>query len=130
MEIKAGICGEQTITVTEEMTAMKVGSGLLPVYATPQMIALIECTAKDSIQPLLDENQGSVGTLISVSHVSATPVGMKVTCHTTVTEVDRKRIVFTVEVKDEAGLIGKGTHERFLIENGKFMEKVTNKRHS
>ena len=125
--METGIKGTQKITVTKEMTAEVMGSGTLPVYATPSMIALMENTASKSVQAQLEDGQGTVGTLINVKHVSATPVGMEVTCETTLVEVDRKRLVFEVKAFDEAGLIGEGTHERFIIDNEKFLSKAQSK---
>lgn len=126
MEI--GITKTQTIVVTEDMTAAKLGSGLLPVYATPSMIALMENTAAGSVEEFLGEGMGTVGTLINVKHLSATPVGGKVTCESKLIEVDRKRLVFEVKASDEAGLIGEGTHERFIIDNKKFMDRALAKK--
>lgn len=125
--LEAGITAKQTINVTEQMTAKVLGSGKLDVYATPSMIALMENTASNSVEECLEEGQGTVGTLINVKHTSATPVGMEVTCETTLTEVDRKRLVFEVKAYDAAGLIGEGVHERFIIDNARFMEKAGNK---
>lgn len=127
MDIQVGLVHKQTITVTKELTAEALGSGLLQVFATPAMIALIEDCAKNSIAPFLEEGWGCVGTLVHVEHVSATLVGKQVTCQTTVTEVDRKRIVFEAIVTDESGVIGRGTHERFLIQKEAFMNKLRNK---
>ena len=110
--MQIGITGKQTITVTEEKTAQAMGSGTLPVFATPAMIALMENTASKSVETELDEGTGTVGTLINVKHVAATPVGMDVTCETKLVEVDRKRLVFEVKAYDAAGVIGEGTHER------------------
>lgn len=126
MEI--GITGNQSIVVDENMTAEVLGSGTLPVYATPAMIALMENTASLSVEPYLKKGQGTVGTLINVKHMSATPVGMRVTCETELVEIDRKRLVFRVQAYDEAGPIGEGTHERFIIDNIKFMEKTEGKK--
>lgn len=126
--METGITGSQTITVTESMTAEVMGSGMLPVYATPSMIALMENTASNSVQDFLEKGQGTVGIRIDVKHVSATPVGMKVTCKTKLTEVDRKRLVFEVQAFDEAGLIGEGIHERFIIDNEKFLSKAESKK--
>ncbi|MDO5517707.1 MAG: thioesterase family protein [Clostridium sp.] len=109
------------------MTAEKMGSGTLPVYATPSMIALMENTASVSVADYLEEGKGTVGTLINVKHVSATRVGAAVTCETELIEIDRKRLVFEVKAYDEAGIIGEGTHERFIIDNNRFMENVNNK---
>lgn len=126
--MQIGITGKQTITVTEEKTAQAMGSGTLPVFATPAMIALMENTASKSVETELDEGTGTVGTLINVKHVAATPVGMDVTCETKLVEVDRKRLVFEVKAYDAAGVIGEGTHERFIIDNEKFLGKAEAKR--
>lgn len=125
MEI--GIKGSKTITVTEEMTAEKVGSGLLPVYATPSMIAEMENVASLSVQKELEEGCGTVGTKMNVDHLSATPVGMQVRIESELLEMDRRKLVFKVEAYDEAGLIGQGMHERFIIQNEKFLAKAESK---
>ena len=125
MEI--GIKGSKTITVTEEMTAEKIGSGMLPVYASPCMMAEMENVASLSVQNELEEGSGTVGIKMNVDHVSATPVGMQVRIETELTEIDRKRLVFKVEAYDEAGLIGQGMHERFIIQNEKFLAKAESK---
>ena len=127
-EMQPGIKGLQEITVTESDTAAVYGSGSLEVFGTPAMIALMEKTALNSIVPYLDETEGSVGTALDVKHTAATPVGMKVTCESELVEVDRKRLVFRLSVRDEAGPIGEGTHERFVIDNEKFMQKAEGKR--
>ena len=126
--MQIGITGKQTITVTEEKTAQAMGSGTLPVFATPAMIALMENTASKSVEAKLDEGAGTVGSLINVKHVAATPVGMDVTCETKLVEVDRKRLVFEVKAYEAAGVIGEGTHERFIIDNEKFLGKAEAKR--
>lgn len=126
--MQTGITGKQTITVTEDKTARVMGSGTLPVYATPCMIALMENTASMSVEPELEAGQGTVGTLVQVKHTAATPVGMEVTCETKLIEVDRKRLVFEVRAYDAAGVIGEGTHERFIIDNDRFMEKAEAKK--
>ena len=126
--MQIGITGKQTITVTEEKTAQAMGSGTLPVFATPAMIALMENTASKSVEAKLDEGAGTVGTLINVKHVAATPVGMDVTCETKLVEVDRKRLVVEVKAYDAAGVIGEGTHERFIIDNERFLAKAEAKK--
>ena len=125
--METGIKGKKTIKVTEELSAKVIGSGSLEVFATPAMIALMENTASESVEPYLEDGQGTVGTMVHISHSSATAVGEEVTCETVLTEIDRKRFVFTCKVYDKAGLIGEGTHERFIIDNQKFMDKVRNK---
>lgn len=125
--IEKGIKGRLEQTVTPGMSAARVGSGLVDVFATPMLVALIEQTCYESVLPHLDEGQGTVGTLVNVSHLSATPIGMRVWCESELTEVDRRRLVFSVKAYDDCGLIGEGTHERFVIDTAKFMEKLKNK---
>ena len=126
--LKSGIRGEKSVAVTAENTAATLGSGCLPVFATPAMIALMELCAAESVGDFLDEGQSTVGTRIDIKHVSATPVGMTVRCETELVEIDRRRLVFTCKAFDDAGLIGEGTQERFIVDNEKFMNKTEQKK--
>ena len=123
----AGIQGEKKEQVTQENTALTMKSGALKVYATPAMIALMEQAAYTSVAGELEEGQGTVGTLMNVSHISATPVGMEVTAKSELVKVDGRKLVFHVEAYDERGKIGEGEHERFIIDNEKFQNKADNK---
>lgn len=125
--LNTGIKYTKTETVNENNTAAKVGSGLLPVYATPAMIALLEGACAEAVAPELDAGMTTVGTKLDIEHVAATPIGMDVTCECELVEVDRRRLVFKVEISDAAGLIGKGTHERFIVDSEKFMAKTAAK---
>lgn len=125
--MKIGMTGTATVLVTEDNTAQKVGSGLLPVYATPSMIALLEMAACNCVSDYLEEGTSSVGTLINVKHLAATPIGMNVTATATLTEIDGRRLVFDIEVHDETTLIGQGTHERFVVSSEKFLSKTNAK---
>lgn len=125
--IQIGIKGHQETVVSENMLASNVGSGLVKVYATAMMIALIEKAAVLSVEPYLEPGQGTVGTLVNVTHCSATPLGMKVHAETELVEIDRRRLVFKVAAYDERGLIGEGMHERFIIDNAKFQAKADSK---
>lgn len=125
--IETGIKGHKEQIVTPEMSAARVGSGLVDVFATPMLVALVEQTCYESVLPHLDEGQGTVGTLVNVTHVSATPIGKRVWCDSELTEVDRRRLVFSIKAYDECGLIGEGTHERFIIDTAKFMHKLNSK---
>ena len=122
--IAIGLKGHLEQTVTEEVTADRIGSGLVKVFATPMMIALIEQTCNESVVPYLEPGQGTVGTHVDVSHCAATPVGMRVWCDSELVEVDRRRLVFDVKAYDECGLIGEGRHERFIIDSAKFQTKI------
>lgn len=126
--LETGIKGEATETVTENNTAKAMGSGMLAVYATPAMIALIEKAACESVAPELEAGKGTVGILLNVKHLASSPVGMKITAKTELTEIDRRKLTFTVEAYDEAGKIGEGVHERFIIDNEEFQKKADGKR--
>lgn len=125
MEI--GIKGQVETVVNENNTANFIGSGSLDVFATPNMIGLMEQAAQVSVAPFLEEGQGTVGTKIEVTHDAATPLGMKVWAESELIEIDRRRLVFEVKAYDECGLIGQGRHERFIIQNEKFLAKVNAK---
>lgn len=123
--MEAGIKNEKSIVVTDEVTASKVGSGLLPVYATPSMIALMEGTCAESVQPYLAEGEGTVGVAVNIKHIAATPVGMTVRCESLLKEVNGKKLVFEVNVYDEKGLVGTGIHKRAIINNEAFMARLS-----
>ena len=125
--LETGIKGRQDITVTMELSAKAMGSGGLEVFATPAMIALMEKTAMLSVQEQLEDGQGTVGTRLEIDHIAATPVGAEVWCESELVEIDRKRLVFEVVAYDKAGVIGKGRHERFIVNNERFMEKANAK---
>ena len=127
MSIEVGLKGRSDTVVTEHNTANAIGSGLVPVFATPYMIALMENAAANSLLPYLGADEGSVGTRLDVAHTSATPIGMKVWAETVVTAVEGKKITFQVAAYDEAGEIGRGTHERFLIKPERFLAKAQGK---
>jgi predicted thioesterase len=127
MDIRVGMTATVTDTVCEKNTAETVGSGSLKVFATPAMVALMEKAACEAVQEGLDEGSTTVGTLVNVEHISATPLNMSVNVTATVTEVDGRKISFSVEAFDEAGLIGRGTHERFVVFSEKFMAKTESK---
>jgi fluoroacetyl-CoA thioesterase len=122
--LKIGIKGLQETVVNHENTASKYGSGLIDVFATPAMVALMEKTCLESILTELPEGFGSVGTAVNINHVKATPLGMKVWCESELMEVDGRKLVFKVRAWDEAGEIGNGEHTRFIIDNAKFMAKL------
>ena len=122
--LETGIKGKQELTVTTENTAKAMGSGTLEVFATPAMIALMEKTAYESVAGELEDGSGTVGTALNVKHVSASPVGMKITCETELLKIDGRALTFSVKAYDEKGLIGEGEHERFIVYNEKFQAKA------
>jgi predicted thioesterase len=127
MEITVGMKAEVGTLVEREDTAKEVGSGDLLVYATPCMAALMEGAACEAIAEALGENQTTVGTMLSIEHLSATPVGLEVRAEAEVTAVEGKVITFALRAFDEVGEIGKGTHKRVIVNSQKFLEKAYNK---
>lgn len=127
MSVTVGLKGRAETVVTDANTAQAACSGALPVFGTPFMCALMEEAAWKSIAPHLEKGQSTVGTRLEVSHDSATPVGMKVWAESEITEVDGKRLVLTVAAFDERGPIGRGTHERFIVTDQRFLAKCAKK---
>lgn len=125
MEI--GIKGEAKLTVTNEVSAKTMGSGALDVLATPEMVALMEKAAWTSVQPYLEEGQGTVGISMNITHDAPTPLRMQVTAKSTLTAIDGRKLKFTLEAFDEKGKIGQGEHERFIINSEKFQAKANAK---
>src|SRR5262245_4515569 len=126
-QLKPGIDGRAEPVVGEEHTAPRVGSGRVHVLATPVMINLIEAAALAAIEHLLPEGYQSLGTLLEVRHIAATPVGMRVTASAEVIAVEGRLVRFRVEARDEKDLIGDGTHERVVVNVAKFDERVRRK---
>lgn len=116
-------------TVTEQMTAQAVGSGALPVFATPYMTAMMENAALTCLQQFLEDGRGSVGIHLTVSHDAPTPVGMRVTAEAEITSVSEngKIVEFKVTAWDERGPIGQGTHARAIVNNARFLAKCSAK---
>jgi predicted thioesterase len=126
-ELKAGIKGTGKVMVSESNSARTMGSGTLDVFATPALIALMEETSWRSVADALEEGSGTVGTLLNIKHTAPTPLGMEVTCESELIEVDGRRLVFSLRAYDAQGLVGEGTHERFIIQNEKFQQKANAK---
>jgi len=122
--LKTGITGSESLTVSIADTATHYGSGLIEVFATPAMIGLMEKTAQSSIQHYLPEGFITVGTEVNITHVKATPLGMKVICTSELIGVDGKKLLFKGSAHDETGLIGEGTHKRYIVNAAEFMQKL------
>lgn len=128
MAIEPGIVNEIVMTVEESDTARSSGGETLPlVLSTPRMISFMERTAHYSLLPYLAEGQTSVGTVVNIRHLGAAPVGMQVRFRAELMEVDRRRLKFKVEAFDEMEKVGEGEHERFIIDQGKFNERLAQK---
>ena len=124
MEITVGMKAEVSTLVEREDTAKEVGSGDLLVYATPCMVALMEGAACEAIAEALSDTQTTVGTALTIEHISATPVGLEVRAEAEVTAVEGKVITFAVRAFDEVGEIGNGSHKRVIINSQKFLDKA------
>jgi len=125
--IKPGLRFTSTQTVTRELTAAHYGSGLVEVFATPAMVGLMENAAMNAVLPFLPKGQNTVGTEICVKHIKATPIGMYVSSEAVLTEVDGRKLIFSLRAWDEEGEIGNGSHTRFIIDTEKFMTKLMKK---
>ncbi|MBI1845973.1 MAG: thioesterase family protein [Candidatus Rokubacteria bacterium] len=109
------------------MTPAHLRSEPIRVLSTPDMIRLVEQTAIEAVQPHLAPGQSSVGTRVDISHLAATPVGMTLTITVELEEVDRRRLAFRVEVRDELDEVGKGRHERFIVDGAQRMPRLQDK---
>lgn len=128
MAIEPGITNEITMTVAESDTArVSGGESLPPVLSTPRLISFMERTAHFAVLPHLSEGQTTVGTVVNIRHLGATPVGMQVRFFAELVEVDRRRLRFKVEAWDAMEKVGEGEHERFIIDLGRFNEKLAQK---
>jgi len=125
--LRPGLRGEASLVVGEEHTAPRVGSGVIHVLATPVMINLIEAAALAAVEQLLPAGHQSLGTVLNVRHIAATPVGMRVIASAMVQRVEGRTIFFTVQARDERELIGDGTHERVVVNVEKFDQRVKRK---
>ncbi len=124
IDMKPGICAQAEMIVEMKDTAKAVESGLAEVFATPMMIALMEKAAYTAVQPQLPEGYSTVGIRIDASHLAATPVGVRVWAKATLAEVNGKRLIFDIEAHDEQDKIGEARHERYIIEESRFVNKA------
>ncbi len=126
--LQIGLQGEWAQPVTEADTAARHGSGLVPVFSTPALVALMERAAVEALRGRLPDGQTTVGGRIDVRHLAATPVGMTVRAVARLESVEGRKLVFRVEAWDEAEKIGEALHERHLIDEARFMARVAAKR--
>jgi fluoroacetyl-CoA thioesterase len=127
-QFPVGLTGEVSITVTPEVTARHMGSGAVQVFATPEMVRLMERAAVRALADHLGPGQQSVGVVVNVKHMAASPVGATVTARARLVAVDGRRLQFEVSAHDGVDLVGEGTHERALIDMARFEDRVAKKR--
>ncbi|HEX5157942.1 MAG TPA: thioesterase family protein [Ktedonobacterales bacterium] len=124
MALTVGMRGEASLVVGEAQTAAAFGAGGVLVLGTPVMIGLMENAAWQLVQPELPEGESTVGTLVNVRHLAATPMGGHVVATAELIEIDDRRLVFRVSARDDTQLIGEGTHERFRIVLERFLARL------
>jgi fluoroacetyl-CoA thioesterase len=127
MAIEAGLVGEVVVVVQPPDTADALGNKGVHVLATPRLVALLELAAIRAVEAHLPPGGGTVGTRIDVRHLAATPVGMRATIRATLREIDGRRLVFAIEGHDETERIVEGTHERFQIDQARFLARIAAK---
>ena len=126
-ELIPGLSGELEHVVGEEDSASRWGSGLVPVFSTPSLVGLMESAAVKALEGRLPSGQTSVGSRIDVRHLAATPVGMKVRARAELTAVEGRKLTFKVQAWDELELIGEADHERFVVDEARFIARVGSK---
>jgi fluoroacetyl-CoA thioesterase len=126
-QLAVGLKYSRSVTVSDDMTPGHLRADPIRVLATPDMIRLIEQTSIEAVAPALAAGQATVGTRVDVAHLAATPVGMTVTITVELTEIDRRRLGFRVEVRDELDEVAKGTHERFIIDGAQRLPRLQEK---
>ena len=124
MTLEVGMRGEASLVVGEEQTAAAFGAGGVHVFGTPMMIGLMENAAWQLVQPELPPGETTVGTLVNVRHLAATPIGGHVVATAELMEIDGRRFVFKVSARDDTQLIGEGTHERYQIVLERFLARL------
>lgn len=125
--VEIGMKNKTEETVTREMLATRVGSGKVEVLATPVMIMMMELCCEGGVREHIGPGNATVGTTVSVKHMAATPQGMKVTVESELLEAEGKRLLFKVEAYDEVEKIGEGLHERYIVNEQKFISRVNAK---
>lgn len=125
--LQPGITGQESTVVVVGNTALEFGSGSVPVFATPMLVALMEAAAVRAVQGKLPSGQTTVGTRVEIWHTAATPLGMTVTAEAQLEKVDGRKLVFKVSASDGDGPVGHGYHERFIVDQAKFLAKAGEK---
>ena len=126
-DVRPGLTGRAELIVGTNDTASRVGSGRIAVLATPVMISVIEAAALDAVEHLLEDGKQSLGTRLDVSHVAATPVGMRLTATAELVAVDGRQLTFRVRAEDEIDLVSEGTHSRVVVDVARFDARLRRK---
>lgn len=127
-KLRKGMTGEASVVVAMEHTASALGSGSVPVFATPALAALVEAAALDALQGVLDDDQTSVGVYLDLQHQAATPVGLTVRAEARIINIEGRRLTFRVAAFDDVEQIGAGTHQRMIVDTDRFLSRTAAKR--
>ena len=127
-DIPIGAQGRHEMIVTSEVAISFLNNEEARVLATPWLIAFLEMTARDTVKPFLSDDEDTVGTQVNVSHLAATPMGLKAVFEAEVLQVEGQRVLFRVAAHDDRDRIAEGTHERFVIDVKRFARKVQAKK--
>lgn len=127
MAVSVGLRGEAAVTVDQHNTALAMGSGNVPAFATPALVALVERAAVNALRRHLDEGDDSVGVAVNIRHLAPTPVGKRVRAEAEVTAVEGRRVTFVVRAFDATDKVGEGTHQRVIVNREDFMWKMATK---
>ncbi len=123
-KLVAGLSASSTTIVKAENTAASMGSGDLPVFATPAMVALMEYAAMEAVSKALPDEATTVGAEMNVLHIKPSGIGARITATAVLTEVEGRKLTFQVGARDEAGMIGEGTHIRYVVDRARFLSKI------
>lgn len=122
--LEKGLSAQSRTTVSAENTAQKMGSGDMPVFATPAMVALMENAAMNAVSAMLPEGSTTVGAEMNCSHIKPSGLGAEITATAILTEVDGRKLTFNVGARDAEGMIGEGVHVRYIVDRARFMSKL------
>ncbi len=123
-KLVAGLSASSTTIVKAENTAVSMGSGDLPVFATPAMVALMEHAAMQAVSKALPDEATTVGAEMNVSHIKPSGIGGRITATAVLTRIEGRKLTFQVGARDEAGMIGEGTHVRYAVDRVRFLSKI------
>lgn len=123
-ELEIGLSREESFTIKDCNSAKYLGSGSLEVLATPAMVAFMENTAMNCVSEFLDEGMDTVGVMINTTHIKASKIGDSVVCKASLSEIDGRKLCFTITASDSKGIIGEAKHERFIINKEKFLSRL------
>jgi len=128
MTLKKGLTGKASMEVQKENTAMEVGSGSVPVFSTPMLVAVMENAAINALKGYIPEDNTTVGGQINCTHLAPTPIGMTITANAELVEISKNKLVFKVEAYDELEKIGEAIHSRFIIDLQSFLNHTKEKK--